>query len=215
MQDCIDLGYACAVALAEQVDTLIAQRQPGRLHIIDHFRNGVSGQVHPSGLQAGGASRHGCAHGIQRSRAEKIAASARHCFGELGAVQFRSPVHAAVTDQHYVVICQQPGRGLEIHIRTARTAAQIEDRFDRVDRGRTNAFDRQGDQAAGRVRPVLGHHQRAAVSHVFHSTEFDRAWGQEDIPGAPAPERLQPVFLTGTGTSSKASGAVRPGVKGG
>lgn len=126
---------------------MITKRNACGFHILDHFGDIVAGQVNAGGLEAGRAGTHGGAESIQRGGAKQITVEPFHRFGNFGAVQFGSAIHTTVADQDNIMVHQQPGRWLEVHIGCPRAAVKQEDWLGWLGSLGTDALDWQGDQA--------------------------------------------------------------------
>ena len=86
----IDLCQARPVTLTEQIDAGITQPDASSFHILDYFRDGIAGQVHPFDLETGRAVFHGIRH--------------------LGTVQLWRAIHPTVADHDEIMVCQKPDR---------------------------------------------------------------------------------------------------------
>ena len=149
-------------ALADEVYLLVAQRLPRRLEVIDPLRYGVAGEVDAVCRQAGRAGAEAVGVGPERRLSEHVR-RVFQCGVNLGAVEHGRSIDAPVTDQDDVMVSCEAARRRELHVRGAGTALQTENRLGRVGGCGSNANDGQRDQSRVRVRPILGHDQRAAV----------------------------------------------------
>ena len=169
-------------ALAEQVDGPVPERAARGLEVVYSFRQGVTGEIDPVLLQAGGAIRKAVAVGVVERGAAEVA-RVLHCRDGLPALQLLGAVHAAVADQHDVAVAGEPARVREVHVRQARSTLQPEDRLSGIGRDRLDPLDRQRDQPRMRVMPILGHDQGAAVGGIAALLGRVRARVQRQLAG--------------------------------
>ena len=161
----VDHGRAGARALADQVDAAIPERPPDGFEVVDTLRQRVAGKVEAIRAETSRAGPVGVGLGAERLRPEHVRGVLQHR-DDLGTVEPRGSVDAAVADEDDIVRACEPARLREIHVGDARPALEAEDRRARVRRASTDALHRQCDQAGLRVAPVLGHDQGAAVGSI-------------------------------------------------
>ena len=110
---------------------------------------------------------------------------------DLGAVEPRRSVDAAVADQHDVVVSREAACVREVHVRDAGAALKPEDRRNTgAGHACADARDRKRDQARVRVVPVLADDERAAIGGLVLRTCSARVSADpRERPKAPRRER--------------------------
>src|SRR4051794_6477744 len=101
---------------------------------------------------------------------------------DLGAVEARRAVDAAIADEDYVVPSGEPTRVREVHVGDARAALQAEDGSSRMKCVRPDAGDRKCDQPGVGVVTVLADDERPAVGRLVRV----RATLEGQLPGVGA-----------------------------
>ena len=123
----VDQRRARARALAEQVDPAVAERAARGLEIVDALGQRVAGEVDAVTAKALGA-----AEALPRTRAVRPRRAGRgllHRRLDLGAVEHRRAVDAAVADEHDVAVAGEAARVREVHVGEAGAALEAEDRL--------------------------------------------------------------------------------------
>ena len=127
----VDHRQTGPLALADQVDALVAERDASGLDVGGLLRQRVAGQVNAGSLKPLRARGEGLGVRAQRRFAEEVRGvlqRRRH----LGTVQHRRTVDAAVADHDNIVLAGQAARIGERHVGHARAAVEPEDWRQRV-----------------------------------------------------------------------------------
>ena len=104
----------------------------------------------------------------------------------LRAVEPDRAVHTAVADEDDVMVASEATRGLEVHVRPARTTFESEDRSTRVRSACADPRHRQRDQARVRLVTVLAHDERAAIGAIAAVLGRVAAGVQHELAGVRA-----------------------------
>jgi hypothetical protein len=137
----VDHGGARAGALAQQVDLVVAERDPSGLKVVDLLREAVAGEIDSLAGRPGGAGSERVAVGAEGVGAEAVG-GVQERRGDFRAVEPHGPVHTAIADKNDVAIGGETAGLRELYVGQAGTTFQVEDWFRRCTGRRPQADHR-------------------------------------------------------------------------
>jgi hypothetical protein len=147
-----------AVALAEQVDALVAEGGASFVDVSEHLGDGVTAGSGAFGGEPRRAFGRSCGNPLARFDAEYVATGVAECPGDLRAVELGAAVDSAVADHDDVSGPDEPCRRFEAQVGHAGAATETEHGY-RVGVGAAclDAADGERDRACVGAVSALGH----------------------------------------------------------